>query len=151
MKKKLSLFLVVAALLPFHGEAEDYRRLSEAADGGVTASSETAIVDTQTGMVAGYHENDVYIYKGIPYAKARRFMPPEPMAKWDGVRSSRAYGPTCPQAKRQGWQSDEHAFAFNWDDGHADESCLCLNIWTSGVKDGKKLKWMILKILRKIK
>lgn len=143
MNKKLSLFLVVAALLPFNGEAEEYRRLSEAADGGVTASSETAIVDTQTGMVAGYHENDVYIYKGIPYAKARRFMPPEPMAKWDGVRSSRAYGPTCPQAKRQGWQSDEHAFAFNWDDGHADESCLCLNIWTSVVKDGKKRPVMV--------
>lgn len=28
------------------------------------------------GKVAGYVENGIYIYKGIPYAKAERFMPP---------------------------------------------------------------------------
>ena len=34
------------------------------------------------------------LYKGIPYAKAERFMPPVAADKWEGVRSSRAYGPT---------------------------------------------------------
>ena len=58
-------------------------------------------------------ENGIYIYKGIPYAKAERFKPPVAADIWEGVRSSGAYGPTCPQGKRMGWYSDEQAFAFN--------------------------------------
>ena len=61
----------------------------------------------------------------------------------EGVRSSRAYGPTCPQGKRMGWYSDEQAFAFNWDDGYPDENCLRVNIWTPGLKDGKKRPVMV--------
>jgi len=71
----------------------------------------------------------VYIYKGIPYAKASRFMAPEKPDAWQGVRSCRNYGPTCPQDKRQGWQNDEIAFAFNWDDGYPGEDCLRANVW----------------------
>ncbi|MFB0973030.1 MAG: carboxylesterase family protein, partial [Bacteroidales bacterium] len=47
-------------------------------------------------------------------------------------------GPCCPQGKRSGWSSDEQAFAFHWDDGYAGEDCQRLNIWTQGLKDGKK-------------
>ena len=113
------------------------------AGGEITASSATAIAETESGKVAGYVENGIYIYKGIPYAKAERFMPPVAADKWEGVRSSRAYGPTCPQGKRMGWYSDEQAFAFNWDDGYPDENCLRVNIWTPGLKDGKKRPVMV--------
>ena len=112
-------------------------------EGEITASSATAIAETESGKVAGYVENGIYIYKGIPYAKAERFMPPVAADKWEGVRSSRAYGPTCPQGKRMGWYSDEQAFAFNWDDGYPDENCLRVNIWTPGLKDGKKRPVMV--------
>ena len=79
------------------------------AGGEITASSATAIAETESGKVAGYVENGIYIYKGIPYAKAERFMPPVAADKWEGVRSSRAYGPTCPQGKRMpDGDSDEH-------------------------------------------
>lgn len=57
-------------------------------------------------------------------------MAPQPADKWEGTRSCRNYGPTCPQAVRQGWQNDEIAFAFNWDDGYPGEDCLRANIWT---------------------
>ncbi len=109
----------------------------------IIASSETAIAETESGKVAGYLEDGIYIYKGIPYASAERFLPPVPVEKWDGIRSSRAYGPTCPQADRMGWYSDEQAFAFNWDDGFANEDCLRVNIWTPGVADGKKRPVMV--------
>ena len=79
----------------------------------ITASVTQGVVRTTSGQVAGYIENNVYIYKGIPYAKAERFMPPTAPDAWEGIRSSRAYGPTCPQAKRMGWYSDESAFSFN--------------------------------------
>lgn len=109
----------------------------------VLASSEIAITQTESGKVGGYFFNGVYIYKGIPYAKAERFMPPVAPDKWSGVRSSRAYGPTCPQGKRMGWYSDEQAFAFNWDDGYPGEDCLRVNIWSKGINDGKKRPVMV--------
>lgn len=111
--------------------------------GEITASTCEAIVKTSSGKVAGYIENGTYIYKGIPYAQAERFMPPVPATPWEGVRSSRAYGPTAPQAKRTGWYMDEQAFAFNWDDGYPGEDCLRVNIWTPGIINGKKRPVMV--------
>ncbi len=65
--------------------------------GEIVASSETAIAQTESGKVGGFLQDGIYIYKGIPYAKAERFMPPQPADKWEGVRSSRMFGPTCPR------------------------------------------------------
>lgn len=91
---------------------------AQQATGEIVASSETAVAQTESGKVGGFLQDGIYIYKGIPYAKAERFMPPRPADKWEGVRSSRMFGPTCPQAVRMGWGADEHAFAFHWDDGY---------------------------------
>ena len=119
-------------------------------DGGCKArtaelqtSAEATLAQTTGGSVAGYIDNGIFTYKGIPYAKAERFMPPVPADKWEGVRSCRAYGPTCPQGKRMGWYSDEQAFSFNWNDGFPDEDCLRVNIWTPGINDGKKRPVMV--------
>lgn len=109
----------------------------------ITASSQTAVTHTESGDVAGYAQHGLYIFKGIPYARAERFMPPQAPEKWEGVRSCRAYGPTCPQAVRGGWQSDELAFAFDWDDGHPGEDCLRANVWTPGLDDGQKRPVMV--------
>ena len=106
-------------------------------------SAQSTLVQTDKGQVAGYIDNGIYTYKGIPYAKAERFMAPQPADSWDGVRSSRAYGPTAPQGKRMGWYSDEQAFSFNWDDGFPDENCLRVNVWTPGINDGKKRPVMV--------
>jgi para-nitrobenzyl esterase len=109
----------------------------------IFSSDKEVAVWTTSGKVAGYAENGIYIYKGIPYANAERFMPPQQPSPWDGIRSCRAYGPTCPQGKREGWNSDELAFVFDWDDGHSGENCLCLNIWTQGINDKKKRPVMV--------
>jgi len=111
--------------------------------GEILASSADAISQTESGKVAGYVEDGIFIFKGIPYAEAERFMPPVKPTPWQGVRSSRAYGPTCPQGKRAGWNFDEQAFTSDWDDGHAGEDCLRLNVWTKGLKDGKKRPVMV--------
>ena len=111
--------------------------------GEIIASSQTAVANTRQGRVAGYLENGMYIYKGIPYAKAERFMAPEAPDSWEGIRSSRAYGPTCPQGARAGWNNDEMAFAYRWDDGFPGEDCLRLNIWTPALKDGRKRPVMV--------
>lgn len=106
------------------------------------SSEATSRISTTGGEIAGYLENGVYIYKGIPYGKAERFMPAESVS-WEGVRSCRAYGPTCPQGKRTGWYDDEQAFSSAWNDGFPDEDCLRLNIWTPAIKDGGKRAVMV--------
>ncbi|MCX4334539.1 MAG: carboxylesterase/lipase family protein [Bacteroidales bacterium] len=111
--------------------------------GEIRSNTADAQTVTESGKVAGYVDRGVYTFKGIPYAKAERFMAPQKPDKWDGVRSCRAYGPTCPQGKRAGWYHDESAFAFDWDDGFPDENCLRVNIWTKGLNDGKKRPVMV--------
>lgn len=102
------------------------------------SSTEKTLAQTKYGQVAGYIERGVYTYKGIPYAKAERFLPAQEPNAWQGVRSSRHWGPVCPQAKNNGWRNDETAFFYQWNDGYQGEDCLRLNIWTKGLNDGKK-------------
>lgn len=63
----------------------------------INSSTEASTVSTEYGKVAGYIENGIYNYKGIPYAEAERFEEPHAPATWNGIRSSRYYGPTCPR------------------------------------------------------
>ena len=106
-------------------------------------SAKASTVKTVSGPVAGYIDDGVYIYKGIPYAKAERFQRAQDPEPWKEVRASRAYGPTCPQDKRMGWYSDDQAFAMHWDDGYPDEDCLRVNVWTSAIKADAKMPVMV--------
>ena len=106
-------------------------------------STKLSSVRTSNGPVAGYIDDGVYIYKGVPYAKAERFMPATSPDAWSEVRPCRAYGPTCPQDKRAGWYDDNQAFAMHWDDGYPDEDCLRINIWTSGINDDGRRPVMV--------
>ncbi len=128
--KKTVIGLVTLVVAMTAGGAEPRSEISTA----------DAVATVGQGQIAGYSENGVYIYKGIPYAKAARFMAPEAPEAWQGVRSCRNYGPTCPQGVRQGWQNDEIAFAFNWDDGYPGEDCLRANVWTpaKGADGGRR-------------
>ena len=143
MKRALSVSFLGLALLASVPAGASGKQNTPAVPTPIIATNAQGVVHTTSGQVAGYIENDIYIYKGIPYAKAERFMPPMAPDAWEGIRSSRAYGPTCPQAKRMGWYSDESAFSFNWDDGFPDEDCLRVNVWTPGVDDGKKRPVMV--------
>ena len=145
MKARALFFLAIAssAVISCCGCGDSSKNSGKAGDSELLTSSHTTVVQTESGKVAGYVDDGIYTYKGIPYAKAERFMPPVPADPWEGVRSSRAYGPTCPQGKRTGWYSDELAFSFSWDDGFPDEDCLRVNIWTPGINDGKKRPVMV--------
>ncbi len=139
--KQISLILGTALLLTACGGRGLLGR-SECA-GALETSAAASTVQTKSGPVAGYVDDGVFIYKGIPYAKAGRFMPAEDPDPWTEVRASRAYGPTCPQRARAGWYDDNQAFAMHWDDGFPDEDCLRVNVWTAGIKDGAKRPVMV--------
>lgn len=108
------------------------------------ADSETAITNTSSGQVAGYIHKGVYNFKGIPYAKAERFMPPQKPDSWEGVRSSRSYGPVCPINVASMILSDEMEFAQQHNFWFMkEEDCLNLNVWTPGINDNKKRAVMV--------
>lgn len=145
MKVNRLIYLAIASLAVLGCGSQGGAKAKDNGSGAaeLQTSAASTVVETVSGKVAGYIDNGIYTYKGIPYAKAERFMPPVPADSWEGIRSSRAYGPTCPQGKRTGWYSDEQAFSFSWDDGFPDEDCLRVNIWTPGINDGKKRPVMV--------
>ncbi len=84
------------------------------------------VVRTTGGDVRGYCENGLTIFKGVPYAQARRFHAPGPAA-WTGVLDATSYGCVCPLihlGKPGGELLVPHRY---W---AQDENCQNLNIWT---------------------
>ena len=132
--------LLAATLVVSCGQPS--RRIVERV-GSLETSAKQTTVKTVSGPVAGYLDDGVFIYKGIPYAKAERFAPAVDPDPWTDVRPSRAFGPTAPAPARSGWWSDDQAFTMHWDDGFHDEDCLRVNVWTGGIHDGKKRPVMV--------
>jgi para-nitrobenzyl esterase len=116
---------------------------------GISASPLSLVVETTAGKIHGFSHDGIIAFKGIPYAGdtsgKNRFMPPTKATAWSGVRSSMALGPSSPQpfnctltGRRRGWDNDEEAFMFDWDDGRPSEDCLRINLWTPSVNDNAK-------------
>ena len=104
----------------------------------LVTGADVAVVQTKSGKVRGYIHNGTYTYKGIPYAKAKRFEAPQAPDSWEGVRSSLTYGPVSPLMNPTTQVNDESEFVFHHDWGYANEDCLRLNVWSPGINDGKK-------------
>jgi len=108
--------------------------------GPILTGQNIAVVSTQYGKVRGYIDDGIYAFKGIPYAKAERFMPPQAPDKWEDVRQCTIYGPQAMQSASQNWggQSD-YNFGFQFNREPQDEkNCFVLNVWSQGINDGKK-------------
>ncbi len=101
--------------------------------------SENTIVRLTTGMAQGEIQNGIYVYKGLPYARADRFMPPELPDSWEGVRNFTEYGHICPQAPMPA----ENDFISNQRIAIEGEDCQNLNIWTPGINDNGKRPVMV--------
>jgi para-nitrobenzyl esterase len=92
-------------------------------------SMATATVRTRQGEVRGSQADDMYTFKGIPYAAppfgANRFRPPQPPAPWSGVRDALTFGAEPFQLRLPPeWQ------AAIPDPTVQGEDCLNLNVWT---------------------
>ncbi len=104
----------------------------------VKTGENVAVTNTNSGKVRGYIENGIFTYKGIPYAKAKRFEAAEKADSWEGVRSSTMYGPVAPLLTPTTTVQDESEFVFDHDWGFPNKNCLNLNVWTPSIDDGKK-------------
>ena len=133
---------LVLALIPLTCGQPAPRSASQSAS-VLETSAKATTVETVSGPVAGYIDDGVFIYKGIPYGEARRFMPPTDPQPWKEVRPSRSYGPVSPHPERRGWRDDNQAFTMHWDDGYPGEDCLRVNVWTSCIKADTKMPVMV--------
>jgi carboxylesterase type B len=87
-------------------------------------------VTTEHGDVEGLTESGLTVFRNVPFAAPpfgpRRFRPPQPPAKWQGVRDASIAGPAAPQPKLDGDPVDELYFNAI----APGEDCLTLEIWT---------------------
>ena len=81
----------------------------------------------------------VRVFKGIPYAAAPvgefRWMAPQPVQPWNGIRSIAEWGPRCLQSSRLGDLDPLNK--------RMDEDCLYLNIWTPATSSSQSLPVML--------
>lgn len=99
-----------------------------------------AVVSTESGKLEGIFQDGLYVFKGIPYAEpplgTLRWMPPQPVKKWDGIRPAKEFGAMAPQVTMAA-PSDSPG-APNFGNVPQSEDCLFLNIWTPGLDDKKR-------------
>jgi para-nitrobenzyl esterase len=83
------------------------------------------IVTIQTGKIKGVAADGLIAFKGIPFAAPPvgelRWRPPQPLAKWQGVRSAADYAHDCMQLP---FPSDAAPLGTP-----PAEDCLYLNVW----------------------
>jgi para-nitrobenzyl esterase len=93
---------------------------------------------TANGTVSGAVEDGIAVYRGIPFAASPignlRWRPPQPAAKWSGVRPAEKFAPPCVQggggaAKGKG--------------APGSEDCLYLNVWTPAKSASERLPVMV--------
>lgn len=96
----------------------------------VFAASASPIARTAAGVVRGYQDDGIKVFKGVRYgAPPPRFQPPSPPRPWTDTADATRHGPASPQAGAK--------------DETQSEDCLFLNVWTPGLRDGGKRPVMV--------
>jgi para-nitrobenzyl esterase len=86
------------------------------------------LVAVQQGLLAGDLEDDIAVFRGVPFAAPPvgplRWRPPQPVLRWSGIRGAYSFAPACPQTGVS--MPGELPPTTS-------EDCLYLNIWTPAV------------------
>ena len=89
------------------------------------AATQEPVVAAPAGAVSGVREGDVDVFRAVPYALPpigpRRWRPPAPMPRWNGVRPAREDGVACMQPAMA-------AGPYNRGPLRMSEDCLTLDI-----------------------
>jgi len=102
-----------------------------------------AVVETSTGKVEGRFSEGLFVFKGMPYAAPPtgplRWMPPEEVKPWQGVRPAIEFAKVAPQIPPPPGVLD----ALNVIEPQ-DEDCLYLNVWTPRLDNARRpvLVWI---------
>ena len=97
-------------------------------------------VNTDAGTLEGISFQEEAVFLGVPFAAPPigdlRWKPPQPVAKWNGVKPATKFGAACPQSDA-GYNKTLFAeiapdYPY-YKDPRMDEDCLTLNLWSSNV------------------
>ncbi|MDE2198380.1 MAG: carboxylesterase/lipase family protein [Rhodospirillales bacterium] len=98
------------------------------------------IVESCSGRLRGATSAGIHVFKGIRYAEstsgANRFLPPQPVIPWAGVRDALAPGASAPQ-----FAVPHHTDPFyRWYSKiePISEDCLFLNVFSPGLDDARR-------------
>lgn len=94
------------------------------------------IVDAPAGALRGEAAGGVYVFRGVPYARAPlnalRWRAPEPLPRWSGLREARRFGAACMQPASP-----------YYDHPAVSEDCLFLNVWApADARDAPVMVWI---------
>lgn len=98
------------------------------------------VIEISSGKLRGIIEENVSIFKGIPYAQPPvgdlRWRAPQPLDRWEGELDATEYGLNCAQS---GWGGTPGTIVEG-----SSEDCLYLNLWRPTlVKRDEKLPVMV--------
>lgn len=105
------------------------------------------VAKTTAGKVEGFQKDGLNVFLGIPFAAPpvgeRRWLPPEPLQPWSGVKETMAFGPAAPQIIAPPNSQNPLQTGFNVDTSlgtqpAANEDCLYLNVWTPGLDNVRR-------------
>ena len=104
------------------------------------SDTQKIIVNTKQGKLEGLKDDGLFVFRGIPFAAPPvgnlRWMPPQPAAPWEGVRSAAGYGTIAPQNPMP------EGFIGGRVREVQSEDCLYLNVCTPAI-DNKKRPVMV--------
>jgi para-nitrobenzyl esterase len=105
----------------------------------VIPAGRTIDVETAAGRIHGLGRAGVVVFSGIPYAAPPvhrlRFLPPQPMHPWAGVRDAFNFGAVAPQ---RGLAAPGVVPAYPGVGDVASEDCLVLHVWTPNADRGAR-------------
>ncbi len=105
-----------------------------ASAGPLLGASIFPVVETTNGrlrgMMAGGIAKFVGIRYGAPASGANRFMPPQPVEKWSGVRDALQYSDTAPQVPGDRRHDYADLIMFDNQPSGPGEDNLALNLWS---------------------
>ena len=103
-------------------------------------SAQSGIIDTKYGRVEGYREENIRIFKGIPFASPPvgdlRWKAPQPPVTWKGIKKCLAFSASPIQPKPVPflcWSKE-----FIAPPTPLSEDCLYLNVWTGASSASEK-------------
>lgn len=97
-----------------------------------TNQNQNPVVKTTSGNVSGSIDDGIFTFKGIPYAKAERFMPPQDPDAWERILACTEFGKVARQV-----------VAWIPDSTQDEKTLFSVNVWTQGINDGKKRPVML--------